>query len=284
MKALAAFIMQGRWQPVLFMTASTLLPLLAWLGGAALALVTLRRGASEGLVALVGSAALLGLVFGSMGANPLVSVAGLLEYWVPVFLLALVLRQTISLPVTIMAGGALGLVGLTIWYLLVPDPVAFWEQSLGPLVEGEETAELFQGLLPVMSGFWVLGLWGIAMASLLLGRWWQAVLYNPGGFREEFHGLRLDWRLAMVTLVIMLAATWTGPGLVYDLSLLLSGMFALQALAVTHAWRAAKQVHWMVMVPVYGLMPFLFKLYALLGIADTWFDFRKRRASHGDDG
>ncbi|WP_290651003.1 hypothetical protein [Aquisalimonas sp.] len=276
MKPIAAFIMQGRWQPILFMAATTLLPLLAWLGGAALALVTLRRGAADGLVTLAGATLALGLIFGAMGANPLVSAAGLLEYWVPVFLLALVLRATVSLALTVMAGAALGMVALVVWYLLVPDPAAFWERSLAPLIEGQESGELMQAVLPAMSGFWMLGLWAIATCSLLLGRWWQAVLYNPGGFREEFHGLRLDWRIAVGALLVLLAATFTGPGLINDLSLLIAGVFTLQALAAAHAVRVAKGWHWAIMVPVYALMPFLFKLYALLGIVDTWFDLRRR--------
>ncbi|MAH72888.1 MAG: hypothetical protein CBC09_01745 [Cellvibrionales bacterium TMED49] len=30
---------------------------------------------------------------------------------------------------------------------------------------------------------------------LLISRWWQSQLYNPGGFRQEFHNLRLNNRL-----------------------------------------------------------------------------------------
>ena len=276
MKPIAAFIMQGRWQPVLFIAATTLLPLLAWLGGAALALVTLRRGPVDGALTLTGAAIVLGALFGAMGANPMVSVLGLLEYWVPVFLLALVLRATVSLPLTVIAGTGMAAVALLVWHAAVADPVAFWQGSLEGLLDGEQGTEFMESVLPVLSGFWLLGLWSLTMLSLLVARWWQAVLYNPGGFQQEFHGLRLDWRLAMGALLIMLAATFTGPGLVYDLSLLVSAMFTLQALAVAHALRVANGWHWAMMVPVYGFLPFLVKLYALLGIADTWFDLRGR--------
>lgn len=284
MKPVAAFIMQGRWHPVLFVVATTLLPLLAWLGGAALALVTLRRGGAEGALTLAGAATLLGVLFGAMGGNPLVSVLGLLEYWGPVFLLALVLRATVSLPLTVMAAAGMAALALLAWYAVVADPVAFWRGSLGPLLEGEESAQLVESVLPVLSGFWILGLWVLVTGSLVLARWWQAVLYNPGGFQQEFHALRLDWRLAGASLLIMLAATFTGPGVVYDLSLLVSGVFTLQALAVAHAVRVASGWHWVLMVPVYVLLPFLFKLYALLGIADTWFDLRGRLATGNGNG
>ena len=284
MKPIAAFIMQGRWQPVLFVVATTLLPLLAWLGGAALALVTLRRGLVDGLITLVAAAALLGVAFSAMGANPLLSVLGLLEYWGPVFLLALVLRSTVSMPLTVLAAGGMGALALLVWHAAVADPVAFWQGSLQQLLEGEEGGEFMESVLPVLSGFWILGLWTLSLVSLLLARWWQAVLYNPGGFQQEFHGLRLDWRLAAGALLIMLGATFTGPGLVYDLSLLVAAMFTLQALAVAHALRAINGWHWVVLVPIYGFLPFLFKLYALLGIADAWFDLRSRFASGTGNG
>ena len=45
-----------------------------------------------------------------------------------------------------------------------------------------------------------------AIVSLLVSRWWQALLYNPGGFQQEFHALRLDSRFAL----ILLAAVITG--------------------------------------------------------------------------
>lgn len=279
MKPVLAFMMHGRWQPVLFMAAATLVPLLAWLGGAVLALVTLRRGAAEGGLVMVGAALTMGVAFAAMGVNPVVSVAGLLEYWLPVFVLAAVLRATVSLPLTVLVSAGLGSLALVAWYALVQDPAAFWTRSLGGMFEGEEGADLMRSLSPVMSGFWILGLWSLSVGSLLLARWWQAVLYNPGGFREEFHGLRLDWRFAAGTLVVMLLATFSGPGLVYDLSLLVSGVFAVQALAVAHCVAHARGWHWILLVPVYGLMPFLFKLYALLGIVDTWFDLRQRLIS-----
>lgn len=279
MKPVLAFMMQGRWQPVLFMAAATLVPLLAWLGGAVLALVTLRRGATEGGLAMLAALLVMGVAFAAMGVNPMVAVAGLLEYWVPVFVLAAVLRATVSMPLAILASAGLGALALVVWYGLVQDPSEFWVRSLGGMFEGEEGADLMRALAPVMSGFWILGLWALSVGSLLLARWWQAILYNPGGFRDEFHGLRLDWRFAGGTLVVLLLATFSGPGLVYDLSLLLSGVFALQALAVAHGVAHARGWHWMLLVPLYGLMPFLFKLYALLGIADTWFDLRRRLIS-----
>ncbi|MDN3519310.1 hypothetical protein QWY84_16990 [Aquisalimonas lutea] len=277
--------MQGRWQPVLFMGVTTLVPLLAWLGGAALALVTLRRGPLEGFVTMAAASLALGVGLAAMGANPVVSALGVLEYWGPVYVLAWVLRVTVSLPLAMMASAAMAAVVLVGWHVLVTDPVAFWERSLGPLAQGENATGMMEALLPVMSGYWVLGLWSLVLGSLLLGRWWQALLYNPGGFRAEFHALRLDWRLGAAALAAMLGATFTGPGLVHDLSLLASGVFTIQALAVAHGLRAVTGWHRAVLIPVYVLLPFLFKLYALAGIADTWFDLRARwRHSSGSGG
>lgn len=265
------------------MAATTLSSVLAWLGGAALALVTLRRGPLEGVLSIVAAAGILALVVVAMNGNPVISGLHVLEYWGPIFLLAWLLRVTVSLPLTLsvsLAGACLVLLG---FHTVVADTGAFWQQQLGPLMEQELEPRVVNNVLPVLSGYWMLGLWALVVGSLLLGRWWQALLYNPGGFGAEFQALRLDWRLAGAALALMLGAAATGPGLVHDLALVAAGGFTVQALAVAHAVRATAGWHWAAMVPVYLLLPLLFQLYALVAIADSWLDIRRRQLDRRGD-
>ncbi|MEZ5581550.1 MAG: hypothetical protein R3F37_01045 [Candidatus Competibacteraceae bacterium] len=58
MRSLASFVMRGRSQAAMILVVAGVLPLLNLFSGAALALVTLRRGALEGLLTLLLSAAI----------------------------------------------------------------------------------------------------------------------------------------------------------------------------------------------------------------------------------
>jgi len=47
----------------------------------------------------------------------------------------------------------------------------------------------------------------MSICLLMLARWWQAVLYNPGGFQQEFHQFKLQPAIAMMLMVLFLAAS-----------------------------------------------------------------------------
>ncbi len=102
------------------------------LSSAVIALVTLRRGHVEGLV--VGG--LAGLVSGLLSylatATPVLALVFVLLLWLPVLVVALVLRITRSLPLMIYAALAVGLAVIGFYYLQVPDPGSVWQEALEP--------------------------------------------------------------------------------------------------------------------------------------------------------
>lgn len=112
--------------------------------------------------------------------------------------------------------------------------------------------------------------------ALLAARWLQAMLYNPGGFRQEFHGLDLGRPMAAVVAALLLVAMWAGYGLVYDLAFVISAVFALQALALGHAVVAGRGSSRAWLVGMYLLLPLLFELAVVIGIADAVFNWRRR--------
>lgn len=282
---MAGFIMRGRLPAVGVVAVAALLPLLFWLSGAALALVTLRRGAAEGLLVTVGAGLLLGVLSSLLLGSPLAALQPLLLVWLPVLLLALVLRTTVSLPRTLESGALIGALGVAVFHAVHPDPAAFWARVL------ERVAELMGGdaggpawqqasaeLAPLLTGLWAVNMLALAVASLFLGRWWQALLYNPGGFRAEFHELRLEVWYAGLTLAVAAGALFTPPGLVRDLAMVLTSVFVLQALAVVHAIFARRGWHGGWLVGVYLLLPLALRPVAALGIADVFLDLRRRFA------
>lgn len=297
MIALAAFVMRNRWTAALVAALSAVLfwlfPPFLVVSGAVVALVSLRQGAAAGvaLIGLAGAAAgvLAVLVLGS----PWSMLEVLLACWLPVLLLALVLRATVSLSSAVQAAALLGLLGVMGFYLVLGDPAAWWggildqwEQRLvaqaAAQPASQETLEqllvLLRAWAPYLPGQVTGAVLLITLASLLLGRWQQAALFNPGGFRPEFHGLRLGRPLAMLALAVFGAALLSGWPPLLNVALTLGVIYTLQGLALVHAvahqWRISPA--WLLLVYVFLLAPLWSQLVMALGVVDAWADFRQR--------
>ena len=294
MRFLASMAMRSRSQAVMAATVLAILalplPPLSILSAAVVGLVTLRRGIQEGLLILCLSGFACG-VLGLLLFTHIVPVVGyVLLMWLPVWLLGGLLRVNRSLGSTLTAALLFGLLGLGGQYLQSQNPVDAWRELLQPFITSLVDAQLIdagvsQQLLEVLAG-WMPG--SIAagfvlqsMAALFTARWWQAALYNPGGFREEFHQLRLPRFLALVTLLV-LAVTWFVPevGLPTYLTMLLLTGWLLQGLALVHALqrRLGVSVFWLVAMYAMLLfaMPYVIGTLAIAGFADSWIDFRAR--------
>jgi len=281
MRGLATFVMGGRWQAVAVAAGAGLVPLLGWVGAAVLALVTLRRGVADGLGVAVPALAGLGALYWLLMGTPAPAFQLGIELWAPVLLLAFWLRRTVSLSATLQILGVLGGLAVLSLHLMHGDLHAYWREVmdgiLGGMPEGDPTWQMFdESMLPRMTGFWAVGLMGAALLALLLGRWWQALLYNPGGFQAEFHGLDLGREAGILALMLVAASMFTGVGLVADLALAASALFAVQAMAVAHAFVKARGMSVAWLVTAYLLMPIVFQLVALIGIADALFKWRRK--------
>jgi len=283
-KALAAFVMRGRFQALLVTVAGAGSLLFCWLSAAVLALVTLRKGAGAGAGllawALLPSGALL-YAYGDSG--PLALLVG-------TTVLALVLRTTVSLPLAILASVAVGAVaGLVL--------VAFGGEYLDQIVNalGQFMASLEQqvsqggGQLALsppdavqVAGMMAAGTAAMSVLCLLLARYWQAALYNPGGFGKEFRALyyppAITAILALATVGLFALGdqyrTWAMIGV---------QPLAFAGLALVHArvalrgqgagWLTGFYVAWVIFDPVKLLV-------VLAAVADSWFNFRRRWAGN----
>ncbi|MDD5034403.1 MAG: hypothetical protein PHE55_06560 [Methylococcaceae bacterium] len=294
MRSLAAFVMQGRLQAAMAIIAlalaSMLLPLLNLLGAAALALVALRKGVLESAWVLAISAPAVGIigVLLSGNAHPFV-LYGLL-WWVLVWPLALLLRETLRLDWALAAASAMGLAAVAASYGLVEDPAAAWLEILQrlfqPMLEQapadfdtlrmNKALELFSHYA---SGAMASGLVMSLILGLLIARWEQALLFNPGGFKAEFIGLRLPPALVYLGLGCI-AAGMAVEGNMAEIAWNLSGvffvLFAVAGFAIVHALLGIR-TFWL--VGIYLMLffiPHLLLPIALLGFSDIWVDWRKR--------
>lgn len=296
MKALAEFIMRGYPQAALVAAASALLslllPLFGLVSGAVIALVTLRRGVREGAL-LVGLATLgVGLLGALALGSPWPALGTLLILWLPVWGLAALLRLSRSLSLTVAAAGLVGVLVVLAIHALVADPAAGWLELMAPfrevlvrdgVVEPQAAEILFGAIARWMTGAFAAALVLQWLLGLFIGRWWQALLYNPGGFGEELRDLRLHRVLGVAGLVLL---TWSGlargPGLIPDLLIVLMPLYLLQGLAVVHQFHRARGLHagWLfgLYVLLVVFMPHAEILVACLGLVDIWADLRTRLA------
>lgn len=296
MRLLASFVMQGRIQAVMAISVlallSLLFPPLSIISSAAVALVALRRGLPDGLaVTIMGFAActLLALLV----QIAVIPVAGFtLMLWVPALLLALLLRNQGSLALTITVALLFGLLVIVVYYAQFDDPIAEWRRLLEPIVQRfsqDQTLEPGQQKIVLdvlsrwMTGMMAAGFFLQLMVSLLLARWWQALLYNPGGFRSEFHQLRLPRTLAVSALgvigLLLLDVGIARPVLDY-LAILLIAAYLLQGVALAHGVRAQLGANHGWLIAMYILLfivvPHMVIILATAGIADAWLDLRSR--------
>ncbi|MCO6441810.1 MAG: hypothetical protein J5I81_12160 [Nitrococcus mobilis] len=288
MRRFAEFIMRGRGSAVLVIFVSAMVPLLLWVSGGALSLVTLRRGAAEGAFAAGVATLVLLVAVGALAGSPQPALQPILQLWLPVFLIALWLRYSVSLAQALEVAAGLTALAVAVFHFLHPDTVGYWREvfaqarALFPAssqLDPKAWEDVVTVLAPEMTGLWAVNLLGLAVGSLLLGRWWQAMLYNPGGFRAEFHALRLERWFAWLVLAWLVAAAALGHGLVYDIAFALSAVFVLQALAVLHALLAGQRWGkvWLGLVYFFLFLPLILQLVAVVGIIDVFLDMRRRR-------
>ncbi len=299
MRALAGFIMGGRLRAMLVAAASAVLALLAppftaplsYLGGAAVALVSLRVGMWEAALVLLGGAAGTALLSQLVLGHAVPVVLAALFLWVPAWLVAGVLRYTVSLTRAVQSAAVIGVLVVVGAYAIHGDPAAWWQHILAPVlgpalkqsgVSGDPQqvlAAVAQLMTGVAAAALVLGL----LVCVLLARWWQALLYNPGGFRREFHALRMDRSSGWMTVAVVFAAA-AGHGSVLatvavQVAMVLLVMYALTGLALAHSLVAGYRAHvaWLagLYVALIVLRPMVL-LLALAGLLDAWFDFRRR--------
>jgi hypothetical protein len=269
---------------------------LTYISSAALALVTLRQGLNAGLIILVGSSAIFGAFtyfFTSLGQVP-TALFGFVTLLGMVWVLAAVLRYTLSLAKTLQVAGGFGFIFVLIVYATT-DPAPMWQQVtmqfFAPVLEqaDEQSRSVLEEQIveasKYLTGLFAAGIILNCAICLFLGRWWQALLYNPGGFQQEFHNLRLHNAFAIFTAVVG-GISFLPAGVVsaiagefFSVALLL---FYVQALAVAHASVHMRKMSVGWLVGIYILSPILLKLFGVVGLIDTWANIRgKVRKSIG---
>ncbi|WP_373182071.1 hypothetical protein [Halomonas campaniensis] len=280
MLPIARWMMRGTPHAAGGAAIATLVPWLFWLGAAIAALVTLRRGLSPALPVIVAAALPAGWWWTQGDVIPLSSV-------LLVTLMAVVLRSRMRWSEALIIGALVGAGMIQFGVFLPPGGAGPMLEQLrqAPEVDrllGELTS---QGLdTEQLAGLLIGGITGLvvliaAVACLALARSWQAGLYNPGGFREEFHALRLAPRELAVLAVLGVVGMVLGLpalGMLLWIPLLVAGI------ALVHGFIGVKGMNGLWLVAFYVLLittwPMIL-IVLLLAFIDVFADFRGRVAS-----
>lgn len=283
MRFLAEFVMKSRSRAIGSAVAAAFIPVLSLISGAILALVWLRMGRREGLLVLFW-VSLPGFYYLFAQNSPDVLLSLLAAA-----LLAEVLRRTQSWPQLLLTGVALaGMIAIGFQWL--PDDLQdeFIRMLIeqGGLVNYAELSSADQQKLTVILGLLLNGVITavqllLVYVSLFLARWWQATLYNPGGFQVEFHNLRMPLWYGGALLATLLLVSF-GVQVLLPLLPVLVVPLLIAGLSLLHGIVALKQYNsfWLGMLYVLLLfaLPYLSVLLVLIAMADSLMNFRHRLA------
>lgn len=272
MRGLAEYVMLGRRQAIIIVLLSGFFPLLYFFSAAVVALVTLRKGANEGLLILLWSLLPAGLLWAMGDTSPVFLMLG-------TFVLALVLRRSRSWQYVLVLATVIGLITqLSLVFqseFQAQIELAVTSGLQAQLNQGSEVQYSSEQLVDLLLSFYGAYHAFMTVICLMIGRWWQALLYNPGGFRQEFHALRFDPRVMVVLLGLILAGLMELPPLDGWIPLFcVAPLFAGMALIHYTVARKTMGTPWLVLS--YMTLLLVPPAIILLGLTDSVLDLRRR--------
>jgi hypothetical protein len=277
MRGLAEYAMSGRFQAATVAVLFGMIPGLSIVSGAVVALVTLRRGLQEGLVIALWAALPAGLqwmlgdvgsVFMLLGALAAGQLLRRTESWQQVCVLITVLGLLSQASLVFQQAYVIQM--QEVFTALMANGV-----SLQVIEGGEVVNASPEQLADVVLRFYGAQQMLVLISCMLLARYWQALLYNPGGFQQEFHNLRFDWRLMLVWLAVILGGVAGIPPL-SDWLLIFCMVPILNALAVVHKVVAVRKMGTTWLILAYLLLFIAAPAFVLLGFVDSVIDIRRR--------
>jgi len=291
---LAAYIMKGRMQAMSIASSlallSLLMPPISIVSSATVALVTLRRGGYEGLLVLLSSCAAAAALGYVVLGNFQFAFGYTLILWLPVWLISIVLREGRHLSLALEISSVLGALAIVGFYLYAQDPALYWQTILNVMIEPmlqasevpvEQVKQTIAMLAKYMTGIIATGSVAGLLLGLLLARWWQSNLYNPGGFGVEYLSLRMPLRFTLMTIIVFIVAALTSGDfseMVGNIAIILFMLYAFIGVAIAHALIASTKAKRFLLPLFYMLVfvvPHLVVPVAIIGLSDTWLNLRR---------
>ena len=266
MRALAEFAMRSRLHAIGTSMVTVLLPLLGWLSTVIVALVVLRHGIPAGSLVLLWTLLPVGIAF-HLFADPLP-----LTMLVGSFLMAAMLRHTQSWQSLLLTAVVYAALSLLLIQEYLIDFLTGFLNRVGLTPEPETILQL----TPLFAFGQAIAL----VVMLILARWAQSALYMPGGFKTEFHQLRLSPGIGTTLGVAILAClavaepwSWWLPLFTLPLVIAALGLvhWYFARINLSKGWVAIFYVGLLILSEFSTL---LLVSLATLALLDTWFNIR----------
>lgn len=280
MRALAELIMRGRGRAIAVAVIAGVVPMMFWLSAAAVALVILCRGLNDGFQVLIW--ALLPAAAWAWMGQP-----SALFCMLGTMVMACILRRTSSWSIALIAlvpvGVLMALVISNYYAPQVAHAMEIMRQMYGPnferLFPGGVNLSKAEILTLLQTSFVRTASFMIASGAVLalaLARCWQAMLCNPGGFRAEFHRLRLTPTIATALLAFWLL-TMTSQSLVTAaIQPVLLMPLLVTGIALMHGLVGMRGLSKIWLLPFYVLLFAFYPVVVFLACLDSLLDFRGR--------
>jgi hypothetical protein len=283
-QAFASWLVARPQNAVLGLAITLLLPAPQLTSGVILVLLVLAQGTKLAVIeASIAASVLLtvSLIFGVSISSIATLMIGT---WVPVLLLAVLLLSSRSLTLTMQVSVIIAALTMMGFYIVVVDPVLFWEPYVATMVEivKQNNLQLNTELLSaeVMTVSAILAFWMLYTVGLLLGYAIYKRLPRETGdfgrFRDLNFGRVIAFTMALTSLLAFVVdVTW-----LQNLAFVMFVIFWMQGLAIVHWMHGQGKLPLAAVIAVYALLPFLqvllMTVLAVFGYMDAWFGFRRR--------
>ena len=288
MKALGNYILRSRVHAILAISVLTLFsifisPFSYFISGAPMGLAALRKGPVTGLQVAAGCLLLTALPAMALNLQPGIPIAFMATVWLPVILCAGLLRNTQSQGLMVLCAGTVGVFFTALIYVMLEDIQTWWHEWFEVWKQYAESEparqqleQAYQLISPLLSAIFASGFVISLIITMLLARWWQSAMFNPGGFRKEFYALRLPRILVFPTLAGLLTLLLI-PGAtsiaLRDTVILMLVLYLFQGISVIHGFlytRARSRVWLIVIYGMFFIMPrFVLLFMSCVGIVNA---------------
>lgn len=301
MKKLGEYLLANNMRAAIVALMCALTPLIQLPGGFIAAvivgLVTLRKGAKAGLfivafAALPAISLLISRGFEYGLYDTLLIRCTLVWTCVLVWVFALMLRRWNSWTLVLEVMAVIGVIAVLVIHAAVPDIKQDWIAALMHFYKGfaavssfiqipsGKAADYVKQLAPFATGSAVFLLFFGVFLQLLLARWWQSVIFLPGGFRQEFIQIRVDRIAAIVLAVATVGMYWQAAWLI-DLYPVLLLPFMVAGLSIVHHLTGKRKHMIFLLIAMYVALVILHfiavAVLSLISFIDSWANFRRER-------
>lgn len=301
LQRLTNYLLAHRWQTIGLAFVLTFLPIIGILGVLVAALVTLRKGIFDGALLtlavilpyfisfFISETSFVQMMWAGIGIAVL---SNLITY-----AFAVMLYRKCSWSMILQVAALVGVLGISVIHLIFPNVAEWWGGQLqifytqAQAVTGALKAQgVSQPDLPMeainatkqyATGFIIAGILFNGILQLIIGAWWQAVVYNPGSLKKALHNIRLS-RLASILFALSLLLAYLGNSVVLDIMPVLYVLFGAAGLSLLHYMFGlmTPSAGWFWLTVFYILLIFSLPVsvifVAMLALADAWIDLRLR--------